>query len=69
VPIQQTLERLAQVLDEMEPIRHLQGLRRAPCCAIGIRAGAVPADNLDARMCVQPLFEQLRGENGKRSMG
>jgi hypothetical protein len=45
---------LAQVLHQVETIRHLNGSRRSLHGACGIAAGPVPRDELNPRMPLQP---------------
>jgi hypothetical protein len=49
------LDRLAEVLQQVEAIGHLLGLRRALASAFRVEAATIPADDLDAAMLSQPL--------------
>lgn len=70
--IQQALEHLTQVLEKVEAIGNLKRVGRAATGALGILAGAVAGNHLDARMRFQPLLHHLCGAFGnevKRLMG
>ena len=56
-----TLDGFGQVVPQMPPVRHLGGQRRALGRAFGVAAAAVTADDLRARVGVQPGPEGLRG--------
>ena len=45
----------------MEPISNLDGLRCALSSAFGVRTSAIANDYLDARVCAQPIGEDLGG--------
>lgn len=57
------LDRLAQVLEHMEPVGDLQCARRAERSALGVGAGPIPADHLSPGMVSQadrrPGFARL----------
>lgn len=48
-----------QVLDQVEAIRHLGGLRRPVPGAVGIGFRAIPCDDLHARVGLEPLRERV----------
>src|SRR5229473_3903483 len=56
-----TLDSFGQVVPQVPPVRDLGGQRRALGCAFGVAAAAVPADDLCARVGIQPGAEGLRG--------
>jgi hypothetical protein len=47
-------DRLPEVLEQVEAIGHLPGLRRALASALRVEAAAIPADDLKSRMLAQP---------------
>jgi hypothetical protein len=49
------LDRLAQVLQEMESVSDLPRLRRAFSCALRIKTAAIAADNFDLRVLTEPF--------------
>ena len=49
------LDRLAQVLDQMEAVGDLPGLWRAPARSLGIKTAAIAANDFDPGMLVKPL--------------
>jgi hypothetical protein len=51
---QEGLQRLAEVLDEMEPIDHLHDLGRTPANAIRVQIAPITADHLNRRMLGEP---------------
>ena len=53
------LDRLGEVLPQVEPVGDLDRVRRPGAGAVGVGAGAVPADHLDAGMGGQPVRERL----------
>ncbi len=55
------LNGLAQVLQNMKSIGDLPGLRRAFPRALGERAAAIAADDLDLRMPLEPVRRRARG--------
>ena len=55
------LNGLAQVLQNMKTIGDLPGLRRAFPRALGERAAAIAADDLDVRMPLEPVRRHARG--------
>ena len=63
------LNGFGQVVPQMPPIRHLDGQRRTFCRTLGIAATAVPADDLHARVGVQPGAEGLSGPLGEHLDG
>jgi hypothetical protein len=54
------LHRLAQVLPQVKPVGDLHRVRCPKPGALGVGAGAVPADHLHARMRRQPVGQRLR---------
>lgn len=46
-------------MQEVPSVGHLDRLRRSLPERFGIGAGAIPADNLHARVCVQPRGDGL----------
>jgi hypothetical protein len=54
------IERLAAVLDQVEPVCHLDRVGRTGSCAIGVRTSTIPDDDLDAGVGLQPV-RQGRG--------
>lgn len=66
MPIQQTLEHLAHVLEEVGPIGNRKRVGCAATVALGIRARAVAGNHLDAWMRLQPLLHHLRGAFGNQ---
>jgi hypothetical protein len=48
-----------QVLDQVEAIRDLGGLRRTVPGAVGIGFRAIPRDDLHARVGLEPLRERV----------
>src|SRR5882757_3024107 len=57
------LDRLAQVLQQMEAVRDLPGLWRALARAISIETSAVPANDLNLGMSLEPF-----GSGGRRTI-
>lgn len=55
------LNGLAQVLQNMKTIGDLQRLRRASSRALGERTAAIAADDLDARLPLEPVRDHARG--------
>jgi hypothetical protein len=53
------LDRLAEVLPQVEPVGDLHRARRAQPSALGVGAGAVPADHLHPGMGPQPVRQRL----------
>jgi hypothetical protein len=53
------LDRLGEVLPEVEPVGDLDGVRRSGAGTVGVGAGPVPADHLDAGMSGKPVGERL----------
>lgn len=49
------LHRLGEVLPDVPPVRHVDGVRRAEPSGLGEREGTVAADHLDTGMAGQPL--------------
>jgi hypothetical protein len=56
-----TLDSPGQVVPQMPPVGDLDRQRRALGCAFGVAAAAVAADDLHARMRIEPACERLRG--------
>ena len=54
------LDRVTQVLDQMEAVGDLPGLWRAPARSLGIKAAAIAANDLDPGMLVKPLSRSFR---------
>jgi hypothetical protein len=54
------LDRFTGIHQKVEAVGHLEGVRRASPSAISIRARAIPADDLDPRMGLQPGNECVR---------
>ena len=52
-------QRFRQVLEQVEAIRHLGGLRRTVPGAVGIGFRAIPRDHLHARVGLEPLRERV----------
>ena len=52
-------DRLGQVLPQVEPVGDLHRVRCAGAGPVGVGAGAVPADDLDAGMGGQPVRQRL----------
>ncbi len=48
---------LREVLLDMEPVSHLDGVRRSLARSGGIVTGAISADELDSRMGLEPTFQ------------
>jgi hypothetical protein len=63
---QRRLECLTQAAQQMPPVGHLDGTGRSRAGGLGIRAGAIAADNLHAGMGPQPLRHCLRGSVGQQ---
>jgi hypothetical protein len=61
VAADRTLDRLGQVVPQMPPVGDLDRQRRTLSCALGVAPAAVPADDLHARVGIQPSAEGLRG--------
>jgi hypothetical protein len=59
------LDGFARVVQQMPPVGDLDGQRRARSCALGVTAGPVPADDLCARVGIQPGTEGFRGPLGQ----
>ncbi len=59
------LNGLAQVLQDMKTVGDLSRLRRAFPRALGERPAAIAADNLDARMPLEPVRSHACGAFGK----
>jgi hypothetical protein len=55
------LDGFGEVVPQMPPVGDLGGQRGALGCAFGVAAAAVPADDLHARVGLQPGPEGLRG--------
>ena len=56
---------LGQVVPWMPPIGDLDGQRRARSSVVGVAAAVVPADDLHARVGIQPGAEGFRGPLGQ----
>jgi hypothetical protein len=52
-------EDIGRILDHVEPVSHLHGMRRPPAHALCIRSGPVAADHGDAGMKGQPVSQCL----------
>ena len=50
------LDRCPEILNQMKPIGHLFGLRRALSGSLGIETAAITADDLYRRAFLQPCF-------------
>ena len=61
---QPALDGLAQVGQQMPPIRHLDRRRRADCDGAGMLGRAVACDHLDPRPLPQPA-----GQRGRSAVG
>lgn len=48
------LDGLAEVLEQVKPVRHLQRAGGAESCAFGVRPRTVPADHIHSWMRAQP---------------
>ena len=59
------LDGFAQILQDMKAVGDLPCLRRALVCALGERTAAIAADNLDARMPLEPVRGHACGAFGK----
>ena len=59
------LNGLAQVLHDMKTVGDLSRLRRAFLRPLGERPAAIAADNLDARMPLEPVRSHACGAFGK----
>lgn len=57
MPEEEGLQRLGQVLEEMEPIGNLDGIRCARSSCLGIAPTAIPTDDLGMGMMLQPRDE------------
>ncbi len=55
------LNRLAQILHDMKSVGDLPRLRRAFLRALGERTAAIPTDDLDARMPLEPVRRHACG--------
>jgi hypothetical protein len=60
VPIQDTFDRITEVVDQMKTICHLHRVRRSAGCSLSVGGTSVTRDALDARVSVQPMG-QARG--------
>lgn len=56
---------LAQVVPQVPPVGDLDRLRRAAGCRVGVGPGAVPADDLHARVPREPGGHGVRGAVGQ----
>jgi hypothetical protein len=63
---QPPLDHLAQVLEQVPTIRHLNRLGSAQGGTTGILGGAVARDHLDRAVAFQPLRQGLRGAVGEQ---
>jgi hypothetical protein len=57
--IEELGQRFRQVLDQVEAIRHLGGLRRPVLGTVGIGFRAIPRDDLHTRVGLEPLRERV----------
>jgi hypothetical protein len=62
--LQKLFETIADVLDYVKPIRHLQGVGCAVPGAIRIRTAAITADDVYARMRCEPRRKRRRSAVG-----
>ena len=53
------LHHFSYVLEQMPPIKHLLSLWRSFCCANPVAGTPVTADDIDAFVSSEPLFEGL----------
>ena len=58
--VQDFPQRIAHVLDKMEAVGDLDGVRSTGTCCIGISRGSVTGDHFDPRMLLEPLHQRLR---------
>ena len=63
------LHRLGEVLPDVPPVRHVDGVRRAEPSGLGEREGMVAADHLDTGMAGQPLGHVDTFRSDSRSTG
>ena len=54
MPLKDAFESVGQIADEMKPVGDLRGVRGTLRRPFGVTAGAVPTDDLDARMLLKP---------------
>lgn len=59
--LKQTLDDLAEVDEQVKPVRDLNGVRGGSRRRLGIRGGPVPADYVDSGSLAQPGDERVRG--------
>jgi hypothetical protein len=59
------IQRATHVLDEVEPIGNLHGVRRTSATSIGIGAAAISDNDLHAGMGLQPLNQRVGITTGK----
>jgi len=59
--LQEAFEGVAEVLQEMEAVSDLCGIRRAACRAIRIAIATVPGDYPDTGGCAQPRGDGIGG--------
>jgi hypothetical protein len=65
---EQRLQRLGEVVQEVEAVRHLGGLGHATPCAVDVGAGAVARDDLHAGVGLPPCRQRIRlapGQEGQ----
>jgi hypothetical protein len=60
LPLHGGSQRVAQVAQDVPAVRDLAGLRGAGASPVGVRAGPVPGDHLDARVPPQPSGQRAR---------
>jgi hypothetical protein len=69
MPVQCPGQGVAEIAQEMPAVPDLDGLGCAAPDPVGIAAGTVAGDDLDARMALQPRLNRLRVAVRSRSTG
>lgn len=67
--LEQPLEDISEVLEQVPAIRHLHGVRRPLLDALRVGLGAVPRDERDCAVLLQPARQRVRSAIGQQVDG
>lgn len=63
---EESLQGISEILQEVPPVGNLHGIRRTTSGTVRIGAGSISADNLDARVSLQPSSKGISRAIGQQ---